>query len=57
MKWDRTKADALTCGIWQISRTRHSGKPLFTLWKGNERIGIYGTADEAKATAKRESAA
>jgi|TARA_R100000687_G_C6449603_1_gene164540 hypothetical protein len=57
VKWSRRSSHSIQSGEWTISRTRHEGKDLFTLWRQSEAIGICGTADEAKARAKRESAA
>ena len=57
MKWSRRSSHSIQSGEWTISRTCHSGKDLFTLWRQSEAFGIYCTADEAKAKAKRESAA
>ena len=48
MKWRKVSAEAIGCGEYIISRTRHGGRELYTLWRGQERIGFYDSADEAK---------
>lgn len=52
VKWRRLSAEAIGCGEYIISRTRHGGRELYTLWQGQERIGFYDTADEAKRAAR-----
>ncbi len=52
MNWDRAGKYHIQCGEYTICRTYHSGTKLFTLWYGNERIGIRHTAKEAMALAE-----
>ncbi|WBF19820.1 hypothetical protein [Halomonas elongata] len=52
MNWDRVGKYHIQCGEYTICRTHHSGTKLFTVWYGNERIGIRHTAKEAMALAE-----
>jgi hypothetical protein len=61
MTWRRLSSEAIACGEWIISRTRHSGiRPetveIYSLWRGSELVGMYDSADEAKAAAKEMAA-
>jgi hypothetical protein len=52
MKWRRLSAEAIASGEWIISRTRHGGHELYSLWRGSERLGMYDTAEQAKRAAR-----
>lgn len=64
MKWTaridagtgRPSKHSIQCGEWTISRTCHSGKELYTLWRGNEVISSHDTAEQAKAAAQERKA-
>lgn len=51
VKWRRLSAEAIASGEWVISRTRHGGRELYTLYRGMERVGYADTAAMAKQMA------
>lgn len=57
MRWRKRSEEAIQCEGWIISRTRHGGSELYSLWRGNDRVGIYNTAESAKREAKKREKA
>lgn len=57
MKWSRKSAYSIQSGEFVICKTTHSGVDRYTLWRGFQGVSEHSTASEAKARAKRESAA
>lgn len=56
MNWERLGPEAVRCGEWTISRTRHGKKEIYTLWRGNEVASMHDTAEQAKAAAQERKA-
>ncbi|WP_413616429.1 hypothetical protein MRB56_09180 [Halomonas cupida] len=54
MNWKTRSPHSIQCGDLTISRTRHGGKELYTLWRGEKRLGIYGSAAKAKQAAEEQ---
>ena len=48
---DCIKQNAIESGAWIISKTFHP-EPLYTLWRGSQRIDNFLTAEEAKEAAE-----
>lgn len=53
MKWTPNGAYAIQSGEFTISKALVSGVPVYTLWRGNKRMGNFATADKAKSAANK----
>jgi len=52
VKWRRLSAEAIASGDWIISRTRHGGRELYSVWQGQRLVGRYDTGEQAKQAAR-----
>lgn len=52
MRWTPSGSHAIQFGEWTISKALVNDVPVYTLWKGNKRVGNFATADMAKGAAK-----
>ncbi len=55
MKWQRRSPHSIVSGEWIICRTVHSGRDMFTLWRGTTSVSDHDTAVQAKAAAKERA--
>lgn len=49
MKWQQISDYAIASGEWTISKSIVAGQPIYTLWRGKERLGNFPTARDAQA--------
>lgn len=53
MTWFRESEYVMTQAGHTICKTIHNGLPRYTLWRGDEMVGIFNTVEAAKKEVER----